>query len=177
MGYHEVRPATHPHQQNKRLIIYPLPQVPCQLCQVPFKIGRFRTQFEPRAAAWAYDNADEPELYGNCEEDGCKLAFRHHNPQDQTAKELSKDGSLDEMVDFVPSGVDLEGKEVSFKTWLTLHGEESDDDTKRSPWAPTKWATHGETYLAWYEERTKDGRKNLHSRSQSFYFPGNNQPT
>jgi hypothetical protein len=153
MGYYEVRSATRPHQDNKLLIIHPSPQVPCQLCDVPFKIGRLRTQFEPRAAAWAADGIYAAiEDNDSCTEDGCKLAFRHHNPEDHTDKELSKDGRLDQLIDPLPSGVDREGNEVSFEAWAALHYEDSDH----------------EEYQAWFDEKTRDGKRNVHSRSRSF---------
>jgi hypothetical protein len=170
MGYHEVRSATRLHQCNKRLIINLSPQVPCQLCEVPFKIGRIRTQFEPRAAAWSYDDDDEPPEINHCEDDGCKLAYRHHNPDDQTRSGMSKDGSLDQLVDIVPSGVDGEGNEVSYKVWEATDCEKWDDK-------PEFWNLYNrdsvreeqvERYRAWFEEKTQDGRKNPHSRSRSF---------
>jgi hypothetical protein len=170
MGYYEVRHATYPYLHTKKLIIHLLPQVPCQLCGVPFKISRLRTQFEPRAAAWSgrseYSSALEDTE--NCETEGCKLAFRHHNPEDQTEKELSKDGRFDHFMDCVPSGVDRDGNEVSLKTWLTVIGEQSDNDT--GCWGPNSEDTRGGTYQEWFEEETKDGRKNPHSRTRSFRF-------
>ena len=163
MGYHEVRRAAHAHQYDKRLITYLSPQVPCQLCNVTFKIGRLRTQFEPRAAAWAADGDPAIDDTEECHQEGCKLAFRHHNPEDQTEKSLSKDGQFDVLVDLKPSGVDRGGNEVSFKAWLTLYHEGSDDGDEQED-----WSVHGETYREWFEEQTKDGKKNPHSRSRSF---------
>jgi hypothetical protein len=100
-----------------------------------------------------------------CETEGCKLAFRHHNPEDQTEKELSQDGRFDVLVDLVPSGVDRGGNEVSFKAWLALHYGGLDD---RDHW--DNWSEHEETYREWFEEKTKDGKRNPHSRTRSFRF-------
>lgn len=82
VGYREVKPATSPHEHNKRLIIYLAPQVPCQLCGVPFKVGRIRTQFEERAAAWSADGDPAVEDDEGCAQDGCMLMYRYRNPED-----------------------------------------------------------------------------------------------
>jgi len=39
MGYHEVRLATYTHRHDETLILHLPPQVPCQMCHIPFKIA------------------------------------------------------------------------------------------------------------------------------------------
>lgn len=129
--------------------------------------GRYRTQYEPRSAAWSIDYGEFPtEHYGKCKEEGCKLAFRHHISENRTEEELSKHGRLDELVDFVPSGVDREGNEVSFKVWEALPCGREDDASERQVLPDCE--DHMERYRAWFEEKTQNGRRNPHSRSRSF---------
>lgn len=116
--------------------------------------GRYRTQYEPRSAAWSIDYGEFPtEHYGKCKEEGCKLAFRHHISENRTEEELSKHGRLDELVDFVPSGVDREGNEVSFKVWEALPCGREDDASERQVLPDCE--DHMERYRAWFEEKTR----------------------
>ena len=69
------------------------------------------------------------------------------------------------LADIIPSGVDREGNEVSFDVWSTLRS--NDADTQH--WGRShEWKRSREKYLAWYESKTQDGRKNPYSRSRSF---------
>jgi hypothetical protein len=170
MGYYEVKPAAHPSQHNKRLIIYFSPQVPCQLCGVPFRIGRFRTQFESRAAAWSPDSTYDPAIEdeGNCAENGCKLVFRHTNPDNPSATEASEERLLDEFVDVAPSGVDSECNEVSFDAYTKIRFQEPGRcNFGRS----SNWQTYCSAYWAYYKSKVPDGPKNPYTRP-----PGEERP-
>jgi hypothetical protein len=92
---------------------------------------------------------------------------------------MSKDGSLDQLVDVVPSGVDGEGNEVSYKVWEATDCEKWDDK-------PEFWNLYNrdsvreeqvERYRAWFEEKTQDGRRTLTLDPAVSSFTKMNQPT
>jgi hypothetical protein len=104
-----------------------LPQTPCQLCGISFKIARIRTQSEPREAAWDISplNPAVPDE-GECWKPGCKVVTR---PRDPAALDETVDDD-DLFEDVIPSGVDSEGNEVSLRAYMALEGwdpEEFDD--------------------------------------------------
>ena len=72
-------------------------QISCQLCQVPFKIGRFRTSSEPRRATLSSSRIFWPEE-GSCRQYGCKTTIRRGNAAtnsselaDETTTEICDD--------------------------------------------------------------------------------------
>lgn len=81
---------------------------------------------------------------------------------------MSNDGRLDELVDLIPSGLHREGNEVSLDAWCTLHYGQSDDMWTICQRRFDEWQNYRKAYLMWFEEETKDGKKNPHSRSQRF---------
>ena len=145
------------------LIIYLSSQVPCQLCQVPFRIGRLRTQFEPRAAAWSADHDPAVVDLGHCAEYGCKLVFRHDYPEDSSATEASEGRLLDEFEDIAPSGVDSEGEEISFDAYAQAQNKKP--GRMRCSFGRThNWEYYRDAYWAYFESRVPDGPKHPYRR-------------
>ena len=78
---------------------------------MPFKIGRFRTRFEPRDAALSSSRSFWPEE-GKCRQYGCKTTIRRGRPATNSA-ELSKDMSIELFDDVLFNDINLSGKKVS----------------------------------------------------------------
>jgi hypothetical protein len=155
----------HPHSSQrlpyKKLTqLTVLPQTPCQLCGVSFKIARIRTQSEPREAAWDISpfNPAVPDE-GDCWKPGCKVVTR---PRDPAALDETTDDD-DVFEDVIPSGVDSEGNEVSLRAYMALEGwdpEDFDDFDDFDEEAMDEiWSENCRDYWKWYTSKIPDGRE------------------
>ena len=79
---------------------------------MPFKVGRFRTQYEPSSAALSSSRSSWPEE-GKCRQYGCKTTVRRGNPATNSS-ELSDDTTA-EVFDYVLfSKIEVEGGGASY---------------------------------------------------------------
>jgi hypothetical protein len=147
-------PASQLDEAPKIHLADTLPQTPCQLCGVSFKIGRIRTQSEPRDAAWNIDTflpAVQDE--GDCWKAGCKVVTRARDP-------AQGEGDVDVFEDLMPEGVDSEGNEVSFKAYLALTGWDYNDfDDFEDEAKQEVWSENCRDYWKWYTSKIPDGRQ------------------
>lgn len=74
---------------------------------MPFKVGRFRTQYEPRSAALSSSRSCWPEE-GKCRQYGCKTTVRRGNPATNSS-ELSNDTTAEVFDDVLYPKIDSKG--------------------------------------------------------------------
>jgi hypothetical protein len=80
-------------------------------------------------------------------EPGCKIVTRPEDPETQLPE-----GFNEKFEDVVPSGVDSEGREVSFRVYLALQGQVLDNHDV--------WFDYCRDYWKWYNSKVPDGRRN-----------------
>jgi hypothetical protein len=91
---------------------------------------------------------------------GCKTSFKSEGLAGKLA-ELCTDQTLEVLEDVLPSGIDAEGNEVSFESYLGSHPFTN----IRPGWdrtgfrRQTDWRAHCDGYWTWYESKVPNGRK------------------
>jgi hypothetical protein len=75
-------------------------------------------------------------------------------------RDAAQDAGVEIFEDVIPSGVDSEGNQVSFRAYLALQGEDLDDYEGNLEAEDEIWSDHCRDYWKWYTSKIPDGREN-----------------